>query len=333
MRCGYWGINKKIMDSITQAVLGAAIGEAVLGKKIGNKGAILGAAVATIPDLDVALYLFCDKFEMLSIHRGYSHSILFSIIGSFLIAYMLQRIKWAEKVGYWRLWIFTWLALFTHMLLDAFTAYGTQLFLPFSDARVGFDSVNVVDPVYTLPLMIGLLFSLFIFKNKPLRPVYNYIGMAVSTLYLLGTLGVKNHVEHHFQTELAEQHIAYNSLLTMPVGIANINWYGVAKTDDGLYMHNYSIIHDDHLPFEYFPSNDYLLEGLNPILVNKMKWFAKGFYTLEKDGDKLRFYNLQVDMRGIVQDGEIKAPTVGYFVITPHEDGSFGFSSGMHKRE
>ena len=123
------------MDSITQAVLGAAIGEAVLGKKIGNKGAILGAAVATIPDLDVALYLFYDKFEMLSIHRGYSHSILFSIIGVFLIAYILQRIKWTDTVGYWRRWIFTWLALFTHMLLDAFMAYGTQLFLPFSDKR------------------------------------------------------------------------------------------------------------------------------------------------------------------------------------------------------
>lgn len=59
-----------IMDSITQAVLGAAIGEAVLGEKTGSKGAILGAGIATIPDLDVALYLFFDKFEMLSIHRG-----------------------------------------------------------------------------------------------------------------------------------------------------------------------------------------------------------------------------------------------------------------------
>lgn len=319
------------MDSITQAVLGAAIGEAVLGKKIGGKGAIIGAAVATIPDLDVALYLFYDKFDMLSIHRGFSHSILFSLLGAFLIAYILQKIKWTKKINYWRLWIFTWLALFTHMLLDAFTAYGTQLFLPFSDARVGFDSVNVVDPVYTLPLLIGLFFSLLIYKNKPSRPIFNYIGIIVSTLYLLGTLGVKNKVEKHFQKELSEQNIEYHSLLTMPVGVANINWYGVAKTNDGLLMHKYSIINDQHLPFEYFPIKDHLLNGLNPVLVNKMKWFAKGFYTVEKDGDKLRFYNLQVDMRGVVQDGNIKAPTAGYFVIEQHADGSFEFSSGAHK--
>jgi len=272
------------MDSLTQAALGAAIGEATLGKHIGNKGAVLGAIVATIPDLDVALYLFYDKFEMLSIHRGFSHSIVFSIIGAFLIAYVLQRIKWTKLVSYQRLWIFAWLALFTHMLLDTFTAYGTQLFLPFSDWRVGFDSINVVDPVYTVPLLIGLICSLFFFKNKPSRAVYNQIGIAISTFYLLGTLGVKNHVEEHLKTELTEQNINYHSLLTMPVGIANINWYGVAKTNEGY-------------------------------------------------DDQLRFYNLQVDMRGIIETNGIKAPTAGYFVITPQENGSFEFSSGTHKKE
>lgn len=318
------------MDSITQAALGAAIGEATLGKNIGNKGAVLGAIVATIPDLDVALYLFYDKFEMLSIHRGFSHSIVFSIIGAFLIAYVLQHIKWTKTVGYQKLWIFTWLALFTHMLLDTFTAYGTQLLLPFSDARIGFDSVNVVDPVYTIPILIGLICSLFVFKNKPSRRVYNYIGIAVSTFYLIGTLVVKNYVEEHFKTELAEQNISYNSLLTMPVGIANVNWYGVAKTSEGLYMHKYSILHNDQLAFEYFPTNDFLLEGVNPELVDRMKWFAKGFYTVAKDGNNIRFYNLQVDMRGIVDNSDAKAPTVGYFVITPKVDGNFEFSSGAH---
>ena len=320
------------MDSITQAALGAAIGEATLGKHIGNKGAVLGAIVATIPDLDVALYLFYDKFEMLSIHRGFSHSIVFSILGAFLITYVLQRLKWTKMLSYQKLWIFTWLALFTHIILDTFTAYGTQLFLPFSDWRVGFDSINVVDPVYTVPLLIGLICSLFIFKNKPSRAVYNSIGIAVSTLYLLGTLGVKNHVEEYFKTELAEQNISYNSLLTMPVGVANINWYGVAKTDDGLYMHKYSILHDDQLPFEYFPTNGYLLEGVNPELVDRMKWFAKGYYTVAKYGTKLRFYNLQVDMRGLIRKGDLRAPTAGYFLITPQLDGGFEFDSESHKQ-
>ncbi len=321
------------MDSLTQAVLGAAIGEAVLAKKIGGKGALLGAIIATIPDLDVILYLCYDKFEMLSIHRGFSHSILFSILGAFLIAYVLQKIKWTESISYFRLWIFTWLALFTHMLLDTFTAYGTQLLLPFSDARIGFDSVNVVDPVYTIPLLIGLVCSRFLFKNRGSSARYNFIGIVVSSLYLLTTLGIKKHVEHHFKTELANQSINYNSLLTMPVGIANINWYGVAKTTDGLYMHKYSMLRDDKLPFEYFPTNDHLLEGINPEVVAKMKWFSKGFYTVVKEGEEIRFYNLQVDMRGIVNIGGDKFPTAGYFIITPRADGSYELSSGAHTKE
>jgi inner membrane protein len=319
------------MDSLTQAALGAAIGEAVLGKKIGAKGAFLGAIIATIPDLDVALYLFYDKFEMLSIHRGFSHSIVFSILGAFLIAFILQRIKWTNQVSYRRLWIFTWLALFTHMLLDTFTAYGTQLLLPFSNARIGFDSINVIDPIYTLPLIIGMICSVFIFKNKPSKAKYNYIGIAVSTIYLLGTLGVKNHVKGDFKNELKKHNISYNSLLIMPVGIANINWYGVAKNNDGLYMYKYSLLDNNELPFEYFPINDHLLEGINSEVVDKMKWFAKGFYTVEKDEEKIRFYNLQVDMRGIVTNGGIKAPTAGYFIITSQADGGFEFSSGVHK--
>lgn len=315
------------MDSLTQAALGAAIGEAVLGKKIGNKGALLGAAVATIPDLDVALYLFYDKFEMLSIHRGFSHSILFSVLGALLLAYVFQRIKWTKVISFPRLFTFSWLALFTHILLDAFTAYGTQLFLPFSDQRVGLDSVNVVDPVYTIPLLIGLVASLFIFKNKPSRATYNQVGIVVSSLYLLFTLVHKSQVEKHFQTTLTEQNIDYTSLLTMPVGIANLNWYGVAKTKDIIYLQKYAAFQNEPFPLEYFPINDHLLDGLHPDLIHIMKWFSKGFYTVEKDGDLLLFYNLQVDMRGVVNTDNGKAPTMGYFILEGKKDG-FGFSSG-----
>jgi len=104
------------MDSLTQATLGAAIGEATLGKHIGNKGAVLGAIVATIPDLDVALYLLYDKFEMLSIHRGFSHSIVFSIIGAFLIGtlllLMVHNCFYHSLIGEWVLIVSMWLTLF-----------------------------------------------------------------------------------------------------------------------------------------------------------------------------------------------------------------------------
>ena len=229
------------MDSITQGVLGAAIGESILGKKIGNKGAIIGAIVATIPDLDVILFLFYDKYEMLSIHRGFSHSILFSILGSFLIAFILSKIKLLQKFKFKILLLFAWLCLFTHMLLDTFTAYGTQLFLPFNDRRLGFDSINVVDPIYTTPLIIGLILSLWIYKSKPNKSKFNNYGLIISSFYLIFTLINKEGVKTEISKRMSIENIEYNSLLTMPVGIANINWYGVAKGRDSIYMLKHSI--------------------------------------------------------------------------------------------
>lgn len=319
------------MDSITQGVLGAAIGEALLGKKIGNKGAIIGVIVATVPDLDVLLHLFYDKFDMLSIHRGYSHSIIFSFLGSVLIAFLLSKTKWTQDIPFKRILLFSWLCLFTHMLLDTFTAYGTQLFLPFSDSRVGFDSINVVDPVYTIPLIIGLVLSLWIYKSVPGRSVFNHYGILISSLYLIFTLVHKQWLVAEISKRMAKENIEYHSLLTMPVGIANVHWYGVAKGQENIYMLKYAMLSKMENPIEVFPINEHYLEQIDERLADKMRWFAKGFYTVEKENEKIRIYNLQVDMRGVIKDGGKKAPTAGYFEIS-NIGGRSEFSSGTIKK-
>ena len=58
------------MDSITQIVLGAACGEAVLGKKIGNRALLFGAIGGTIPDLDVFVgkWLFNNEIDAMAFH-------------------------------------------------------------------------------------------------------------------------------------------------------------------------------------------------------------------------------------------------------------------------
>ncbi len=319
------------MDSITQGVLGAAIGEAILGKKIGIKGAIIGAIIATIPDLDVILYLFYDKLDMLSIHRGLSHSIAFSVLGAFLIAFVLSKIKWTQNIQFGRLLLFAWLCLFTHILLDTFTAYGTQLFLPFSNRRVGFDSINVVDPVYTIPLIIGLVLSLWVYKSKPQRSIFNRYGLIISSLYLIFTLLHKEGVKAQISNRLANEKIEYTALMTMSVGIANINWYGVAKGQDSIYMMKYGLFSNTDTPIEIFPIHEAYLNEIDSTVAEKMRWFAKGFYTVEKENEKIRIYNLQVDMRGIIRTGNKKAPTAGYFEISSH-GGKTDFSSGSIKK-
>ena len=319
------------MDSLTQAALGAAVGEAVLGKKIGNKAAIVGAIIATVPDLDVLLMPLFDDFQRISIHRGYSHSILFCVLGAFLFAYILSRVKWIKDASFWKLWLFSFMALFTHVLLDAFTSYGTQLFLPFTNWRVSFDSISIIDPVYTIPLLVGVLLSNFYFKKTDKqRGLPNNIGLVVSSLYLLFTLANKQNIEQVFQTQLEEQNILSFRMLTVPVAIGNTTWYGVAKDKTHLHIGKYSHLEKNKIEFHSFPINEQLLNGLDEKLVDKMKWFAQGYYTVaEKDG-KIRIYNMQCDMQGVREFGGYKAPTAFYYEITPQENGEYDLTSGMH---
>jgi inner membrane protein len=322
------------MESITQAVLGAAVGEAILGKKIGSRAAVLGAIIATIPDLDVLLIPFFNEFQKISVHRGYSHSILFCVLGALLFGFVLTRVKWTKEIAFWRLALFVFLALFTHVLLDAFTTYGTQLFLPFTDWRVSFDSIGIFDPFYTVPLLAGVAVSLFYYKKSDRRRGFpNHLGLILSSLYLLFTLANKQHVEQVFYSQLEKENIPYFRLLTVPVAIGNVTWYGVAKDKTHLHIGKYSMLKKNKIEFHSFPINDDLLEGLNKELVYKMKWFAQGFYTVaEKDG-KIRIYNMQCDMQGIRTFGNYKAPTAFYFEIAPGPGGSFELSSGMHDRQ
>lgn len=318
------------MDSITQAALGAAIGQAMLGKKIGVKGAVIGSIVATIPDLDILFLPFFDEVQRISIHRGFSHSILFSVLGAVLLTYILSKVKWTIQVSINRLLVFNWLALFTHMLLDALTAYGTQLFLPFSNYRVSFDSINIVDPFYTMPLLIGLFVTIYLQKKRQKWSRANTVGLLVSTLYLLFTLVHKQAITEDLEKELQTQKIEYDAVKSIPVGVGNINWYGVAKTTDTLYIGKYS--GDEKMIFHSFPINNQLLNGIDTELAEKLRWFSQDFYTVAEDKGTVRLYNLQCDMQGVRTYGNYKAPTAFYFQITPHSNGSFDLSTGMHRK-
>jgi inner membrane protein len=319
------------MDSVSQAALGAAIGEAVLGRKVGHRAALAGAIVATIPDLDVMLVPFFSEVQKISLHRGYSHSILFCIIASLLLATLFRKTNWLQDTSFRRLWIFHFLALSTHVILDAFTSYGTQLFLPLTDWRVSFDSISIIDPVYTLPLLSGVLLSVLMFhKDAPKRSLPNNLGIMVSSLYLLFTLANKQNVQNVIYSQLEERDIPTFRLLTVPVSIGNAVWYGVAKDRENLYLGRYSTLKKNRIEFHQFPINDHLLDGLDEYLIDRLTWFAQGFYTVaEKDG-KIRMYNMQCDMQGVRQFGDYKAPTAFYYEVTPLENGKYILDSGMH---
>ncbi len=168
------------MDSVTQIVLGAAVGQAVLGSKVGNKALLYGAIAGTIPDLDVVSSFFVDTVTALEFHRGFTHSILFSVLFAPLFGWLVSK---REKEATWREW--SWLFFFgflTHPLLDAHTTWGTQLFWPF-DLRLAFKNIFVVDPLYTVPFLVFLILAMRQKKASKKRRFYNNLGLGISSSY------------------------------------------------------------------------------------------------------------------------------------------------------
>ncbi|MFZ9941921.1 MAG: metal-dependent hydrolase, partial [Luteolibacter sp.] len=137
------------MDSITQAVLGAAVGECFLGKKIGNRALAWGALFGTLPDLDIVISPFLDTAAKLWWHRGPSHSLAIMIAAAWFVSPWLVKLWRREKVSRARAAWFIFGAWSTHVLIDCFTVYGTLVLWPFSDARIGFNHLFIVDPLFT----------------------------------------------------------------------------------------------------------------------------------------------------------------------------------------
>jgi inner membrane protein len=204
------------MDSLTQIVLGAACGEVALGKKIGNKALLFGAVGGTIPDLDVIVgrLIYSNEIHALVFHRGFMHSFTFAILGAIGIGWLTFILyNKGNRLGTTQLkdwvWLF-FLALFSHPILDSFTPFGTQLFAPFSNYKVAFNSIAVVDPLYTLPFLIPLLAVLFYKRANDRRRRLVYIGFALSALYMATTVMNRYYIESVFEQSFRKIRLSMN---------------------------------------------------------------------------------------------------------------------------
>jgi inner membrane protein len=251
------------MDSLTQVVLGAAVGEASIGKKVGNWAILWGAVAGTIPDLDVFAKHFTDNITALEIHRGFSHSILFSVIFAPIFGWIVSKIH-RKLDATWKDW--TWLmflGLITHPLLDAHTTWGTQLFWPL-EYRLDYKNIFVVDPLYTLPFMIFLIAAMFYNKTSLKRRKLNNLGLIVSSCYMLLTVGIKWYTYPKFTHSLKEKNVAYIEVKNRPTPLNSILWAANVMVEDGFLIGYYSLFDksDDIIYSEFIPKNHHLLGNM-----------------------------------------------------------------------
>ena len=272
------------MDSVTQIALGAALGQAVLGNKVGYRAAVWGGVCATLPDLDVFLSMGGAVADF-TYHRSFSHSLFVLTLLSPFLAWLINRIH-GQYSGLQKQWmLLVWLVLVTHPILDSFTVYGTQLFWPLPMEPIGFGSVFIIDPLYTLPLLIGVALALSS-KHATWGARSNRIGLVVSSLYLIWGLTAQSYVTHITEENLANSHQEGEVLVT--AGPFNsLLWRVVVMQDNGYQEGFYSLLDPDRrIEFKQYPNQSELLNGLEDHWpVRRLQWFSKGFLKVESTGE------------------------------------------------
>lgn len=371
------------MDSLTQIVLGAAVGEAVLGKKIGNRAMVWGAIGGTIPDLDVMANLFMGELDAMSAHRGITHSMFFAVLAPLAFAWLLSflyRSGAYRKLPYkaaialintvvllfivwgvyraseslyglaiaggftlyllWRLYRFyltkeqsevdasfrEWYLLFvlafaTHFLLDCFTAYGTQIFQPFSNHRVAFNTISVVDPLYTLPFLICTVVAAFLKKGSNARLAWNWVGIGISSTYLLFTVFNHARVDTIFQRALDSRGFFAERQSVNPSILQNVLWNCVAESDNAYYLGLYSMFDSDQNMhwINVLPKDTAAIRRLEPSEeYQTLEWFSNGYLQVVDQDSLYELFDLRFGaMSDTVVDG---SEFVFKFVLKPDGD-------------
>lgn len=217
------------MDPVTQGALGGVAAQVVCGRALPRSAWLIGTAAGLAADLDILIRPAMDPLGGQSFHRHFTHSLAFIPVGTLLCAlpFLLSR-RFAGKR--WLVLLAAFIGYATHGLLDACTAYGTLLLWPFTNARVAFDWIGIVDPVYTALLLAGLIWSV-----RRRQPRWAVAALGFSTLYM--GLGAMQHGRAvAVQRELAAtrgQEIVHGRTLPTPLNL--VVWRSVYEADGRIY--------------------------------------------------------------------------------------------------
>ncbi len=280
------------MDSLSQAVLGASVAGAFAPDGHRGKAMLLGAGLGTLPDLDVFVD-FGGAVENFTYHRGFSHSLFVLAPFSALLWVLLWRwwtpvrdapLRWLAAISF---------ALLTHPLLDAHTAYGTQLFWPLTLPPTSWATLFIIDPLYTLPLLIGVLVAAF---WRRVAGTALHIGLVLSTLYIGWSWVAQATVSRNVENVLASMQLQDAPVFMTPTPLNTLLWRVVVMTDDG-YLEGFDSLMIDEGPIRFtaYPSAVDAMQGAGDVwAVERLRWFARDFVKASVVDGKLVISDLRM---------------------------------------
>ncbi len=306
------------MDSLTQIVLGIATAELVADKKLQNKTFLYGAILGTIPDLDIVVGKFLTEVNGVAIHRGLSHSLLFFVFLAPVLGWLINKIE-RDKISFKSASLLVFWCLVTHVLLDVFTSWGTQILWPL-DYRFALKTIFVIDPLYTLPLLISLI---FVWKNKDslIRRKFVIRGLIISSSYLLITCILKLFAVHQFEKALQYQNITHQELIVKPTAFNCILWNANVSTSKGYYLADYSLFDSQPIQFVFYSKNRELEEKLvNSNDFQQLKKISEGWYLVSEENNCLYFNDLRF---GLLNDSPKNPQFTFSYQMIPMSDGTY----------
>ncbi len=282
------------MDSLTQIALGACVAAACVPASQRRKALAVGAMLGTLPDLDVAID-YGDAVANFTQHRGFSHSLLVLVPLAVAIWWAMRR--WWRPVGECpgRWFAAVMLTLTTHVLLDAHTAYGTQLWWPVASPPIAWATVFIIDPLYTSPLLVAALVVLW----RPRIPASGWClaaALAVSTAYLGWSWIAQGIVLRNARASLADRGLADAPIFATPTPFNTLLWR-VVVLDGAGHLEGFDslVAEDGPIEFEPRPGDPAAFERSRGIpAAIRLDWFADGFVRADVEGDLLVLTDLRM---------------------------------------
>lgn len=269
------------MDVITQGVIGAAAAQCGAPPERLRVAALAGAVAGLLPDLDVLIRTPSDPLLFLEYHRHFTHSLFFIPVGAVLAAWLTRLLTRRRESVRDLLWPCL-LGITTHGLLDAATSYGTLLLWPFSDARIAWHVIAIVDPLFTLLLALGVGLAAWKGRRGAARAgmalALAYLGLGVVQLQRAETaqaqlMADRGHVGERPQIKPSiGNNILYRAFYTHEeryyVDAIRVPWFGEAKVYPG-----------DHTPALDLDAyiDRYALDALRRADIARFAHFSDGY--------------------------------------------------------
>jgi inner membrane protein len=221
------------MDPISQGVLGAVVSQSFAkNKKEVGLACLCGTLGGLAADLDIFIRSKSDPLLHIEYHRHFTHSLAFIPIGGLLVTLFIWGImRWRNKINFWSVYLFATLGYATHGLLDACTSYGTRLFWPFSNMRVSWNLVSIIDPVFTVPLLLFIMLSV-VKKSRKIAQV----GLCLALLYLGAGFIQQQRVAAEVESIARERGHSIERMFLNPTFGNNILWRSIYQVNGHFYV-------------------------------------------------------------------------------------------------